>query len=497
MDEARSKQLTTLQWLQIALLLLTTLPFSAYATADLQRIRVGLHADFIRIVFDFNRPVVYHLDHQTDKMMLYVEMVDCKAPSITDGFQTISQNPIINSMFVKTLNDNKLLVRLESKADFSYRIDELENPWRLVVDILSSKPTHKPIRPSGRTNPYYRGLDLLKQQRIDEAIEAFEEASRDNRYYSLAYFQLGQIYHDRGDVVKALENFEKVTSRSSVWDEAQRNILRIQAQVMALAENELSKAAPADSIPAQAKPVDTMNSPATRPAIEPGTAAPQQSLAKILLIALALNSLLFAVFITINRRFQARKVTPPKYRAVSAATHRRGTNKSYKHRAYKKKTFEELIRARMKETTTKSSPAQPVKAAAPPAIVAADIPVPVSAPASAKPVQEKAGQPPEKGAFDISEKPVQKMETAYYRNVLRTTMGDTSPIASSEKPDIDTLIDQIEQLLAYNFDVRTIARELNLGQDEVRMMINIRKNRAANRQKQEKVEQSTNRITYA
>ncbi|MBN2008093.1 hypothetical protein JW960_01970 [candidate division KSB1 bacterium] len=466
------------------------------AEARLQRIRLGVHDRYVRLVFDFDRPVPYNLDNRSDNNQLYVELANCTAPAIGDGYQSVSRNPVVNSMFVKRMNANKLLVRLECNSGFSYVVDELENPWRLVIDIIgrsSQPPEKKPV------NPYHRGLELLKQQNPDAAIRQFELAETNKSYRSLANYQLGLIYSNQGELIKALDYFETVDSGSSVAKDARQQISRIQANILKEAEQELKQNSP--PVPAKMKN-ESIKAPES---VEPGdnlvpeksrspenaTSEPH-SITKIFFMALIMNIIIFVIYITASRGYRKKRAErkfKTKYKNVTATTRRPSS--------VTKNTpvFNALIRDEMQKQPEKITRVRDAM----PEIEKPALPVQeIIMPSMPEPKTEFISEPePEVVQFEITEQPVKKAEQVFYRNILRSTMEKTDYSEPVSKVPLEELMDQIEQLLAYNFDVKTIAKELNLGQDEIRMMINLRKTRKQAETKTVEARNKTNRITFA
>jgi hypothetical protein len=64
------------------------------------------------------------------------------------------------------------------------------------------------------------------------------------------------------------------------------------------------------------------------------------------------------------------------------------------------------------------------------------------------------------------EKPAERIINAYKDNHSPVTM-------KIDNDKINNLYQRVEQFLRYHYDIKSIARELNLGQDEVRMIINL------------------------
>jgi hypothetical protein len=251
--------------------------------------------------------------------------------------------------------------------------------------------------------------------------------------------------------------------------------------------------------------------------IEPSEENP--SLMSIMLLALVINIVIFVVFITVTRRYRTKPKKPAKYKKVTASTKKPVAPKS---RA--KPAFERMVQNEMERQPDATS-VNELLMASPKAADARDeynrfmdqslqsnqssgttehskkVDYSDMVPRKEKEIP-KDEEAVERKPFEISEQPIQKIETAYYKNILQTTMGNAgseTPNVSNLKPAYDELIDQIEQLLAYNFDVKTIAKELGLGQDEVRMMINLRRSRGqvADSQNDDNSTESSNRITFA
>jgi tetratricopeptide (TPR) repeat protein len=81
-----------------------------------------------------------------------------------------------------------------------------------------------------RTNYYWAAM-LKLEGRVDEAIDKYNEALKDNRDYAArANNDLGRIYFDRGDVGKATQYFLKAVQIDSQCFEAWNNLSAIEVQ---------------------------------------------------------------------------------------------------------------------------------------------------------------------------------------------------------------------------------------------------------------------------
>ena len=74
-------------------------------------------------------------------------------------------------------------------------------------------------------------------------------------------------------------------------------------------------------------------------------------------------------------------------------------------------------------------------------------------------------------------KPITSAVKAYSQFQAAPAMVEREQIPAPGQNSIQQLATQVEKLLEYNYDIKSIARELNLGQDEVKMIINLRKKR--------------------
>ena len=93
---------------------------------------------------------------------------------------------------------------------------------------------------------------------------------------------------------------------------------------------------------------------------------------------------------------------------------------------------------------------------------------------------------------NLSRKPVQKIEQEYNRYNRHVDSVIHVVDMDNVKQSIHYLTDQVERLLFYNYDIKTIAKEMNLGQDEIKMIINL--NQKENKSGSKVKQKTTNRF---
>ena len=60
------------------------------------------------------------------------------------------------------------------------------------------------------TELYNRGVKLVREGKLDEALEQFNRAAKISPYYALAYYGIGRVYMQKnGEIDKAVKNLEK------------------------------------------------------------------------------------------------------------------------------------------------------------------------------------------------------------------------------------------------------------------------------------------------
>jgi len=128
----------------------------------------------------------------------------------------------------------------EDEALASYRRAEEESPglWRAIKaqgiilhrrkDYAGEEAVYRRGLADGREEArYYLGVALKNQDRLDEAVREFEEATRLNPTYARAHTRLGEILAARGDTARAREHFRLSVAADPADRAAQAGLSRL------------------------------------------------------------------------------------------------------------------------------------------------------------------------------------------------------------------------------------------------------------------------------
>jgi protein O-mannosyl-transferase len=95
------------------------------------------------------------------------------------------------------------------------RVDDAVAKLRRAVEIERSGPVYANL-----------AMVLAKHSRIDEALNVLDEADRVAPGYSMNYVYRGHIYHQRGNVASAVEQYERAVAVDPGNDVARESLAR-------------------------------------------------------------------------------------------------------------------------------------------------------------------------------------------------------------------------------------------------------------------------------
>ena len=115
----------------LSALLLILFSSSALAENKLLDVRIGYHKTFCRVVFDLSNPADVQIDKDSGNITAVL-----KDFRLRDGFEVgpIEENQILNSIRCRQEGD-AVVAELVMKGKFSCKSFQLDDPYRLVVDV--------------------------------------------------------------------------------------------------------------------------------------------------------------------------------------------------------------------------------------------------------------------------------------------------------------------------------------------------------------------------
>ena len=191
---------------------------SIYGQTSITDIRWGFHATYIKIVFEFDAPVKYDFTKaQKNKFRFF----GCKAGSETD------KNIKINNLLVKDISLNQIGKDLIADINLqdTFKSKEpyiLKNPYRVVYEVLYERE---------EVNNHSLGLEYEKKGDYQQALTYYRKAVRENPGDHASYFRAGILRFKIGDLDKALINFKQIPDNSEHKKAADEYIDIIQDQL--------------------------------------------------------------------------------------------------------------------------------------------------------------------------------------------------------------------------------------------------------------------------
>ncbi|HID11305.1 MAG TPA: tetratricopeptide repeat protein [Candidatus Latescibacteria bacterium] len=180
--------------------------------AELLRVRAGGHWGFSRLVFDFDRRVLYSTVRLDDGGLrlsfLGAEYRGAEKWGMRDrrvGRVYISQ---MGETIVATVHIRKPV------APRPYSLEE-DGVFKVVVDLYDLLPSDLYLR---------RGREYLKEGLYEEALAMFQGVLTLYPSYAEARLEVGRTLKMMGDYEGALHSFHQVPASSPAWGEAQAEL---------------------------------------------------------------------------------------------------------------------------------------------------------------------------------------------------------------------------------------------------------------------------------
>lgn len=404
-------------------LIILSCPLAAVSQVQLQNIRFGQHSGYDRIVFDFSGPVEYNIVNQQEDRKIYLTFHDCVSGNFEDGFVKIINDNILNSVYLKKVAENDLIVRILVNPEYRYRFFKQEHPWRLVADIFTvDSPAQNKAGPSAAT---FQGN--LKSQ--EEAPPAITNA-RDS------IFQVQDNLNQQEEEAKPQYEFSK-----KVIDKGIDSLALVSRAIQDPAATGKLKDKSAAILPTSSEMISG-----------------KFPFAMLIISAFIINCFLFIGYFAIVKKKKNNR-QPEKFKKDTA------TIKTNAAKNHSEPDFKSLLRQKMD----------------------IDLPGEKHSANNVDKISRPTSQIPVKQAQDIVKEysRFQKQAEACVRDENREHEYQSIPLRT----------ERVEKLVQRNYDIKHIARELNLGQDEIKMIINLNKKKGSSRLPVK--QKSLNRFAFA
>jgi len=119
------------------------------------------------------------------------------------------------SQLAKARREVELLLKLDKKNlwanEFLLALFEKQRDWDKATQISKTLQKVKKTQDSNQIARFlvFKGMDRLKKGKIEESIKIFENAIKTAPKFERTYLCLGDLYLEKRDLVKAIDNWEK------------------------------------------------------------------------------------------------------------------------------------------------------------------------------------------------------------------------------------------------------------------------------------------------
>ena len=119
------------------------------------------------------------------------------------------------SQLAKARREVELLLKLDKKNlwanEFLLALFEKQRDWDKATQISKTLQKVKKIQDSNQIARFlvFKGMDRLDKGKIEESIKIFENAIKTAPEFEKTYLCLGDLYLEKRDLVKAIDNWEK------------------------------------------------------------------------------------------------------------------------------------------------------------------------------------------------------------------------------------------------------------------------------------------------
>ena len=119
------------------------------------------------------------------------------------------------SQLAKARREVELLLKIDKKNlwanEFLLALFEKQRDWDKATQISKTLQKVKKIQDSNQIARFlvFKGMDRLDKGKIEESIKIFENAIKTAPEFEKTYLCLGDLYLEKRDLVKAIDNWEK------------------------------------------------------------------------------------------------------------------------------------------------------------------------------------------------------------------------------------------------------------------------------------------------
>ena len=119
------------------------------------------------------------------------------------------------SQLAKARREVELLLKLDKKNlwanEFLLALFEKQRDWDKATQISKTLQKVKKLQDSNQIARFlvFKGMDRLDKGKIEESIKIFENAIKTAPEFEKTYLCLGDLYLEKRDLVKAIDNWEK------------------------------------------------------------------------------------------------------------------------------------------------------------------------------------------------------------------------------------------------------------------------------------------------
>ncbi len=225
--------------------LLTSVQSSYHATGN-----------FAILVLRFDGPFTHHIQETEDGQSVLLKLVQCQAAADAPAQLSSLNNALVDQAQLETAAE-MLTVRLRFRAPMKLKVSRTQNPYSLILDVA---PLTKSLAPTGRKNvatspkspgkkaaltpakpkpkesqPAVKtyadwlsgGKNMLAQKQEREALETFQQATRQFPDSAEAHYWLGLLLRKWGQPEAAIEHFQKAKTDSLFFIQASTELASI------------------------------------------------------------------------------------------------------------------------------------------------------------------------------------------------------------------------------------------------------------------------------
>jgi len=197
-----------LQFLLKCIILLSFLASPAFAADDSKPVLTDIRTSFTgiktTIVFEFKSKPDYEIEEDWLEQSIEVRFSDINSAGYGKNRNIPVGNHIVERIEITRQEENSARATIVTNKDFILEKFELDNPFRIVLEVSM---IHHEITPYFY---YNRGAIYEIRGKRDKAIQQMEKALEIKPDFEKAHFRLGTIYYEQGDYKNAEKHLKKV-----------------------------------------------------------------------------------------------------------------------------------------------------------------------------------------------------------------------------------------------------------------------------------------------